>query len=411
MADRATRLNAKADRAPGMREFVALMAALMASNALAIDSMLPALPAIGDALAVTEDNRRQLVISTYLIGFGFAQLIYGPVSDRVGRKPILVVTMALYAAFALLCGLAESFYLLLASRFLQGIAAAGTRVLVVSVVRDRFEGSAMARVMSLVFIIFMIVPVLAPAFGQVVLAFASWRFIFIGLAVYAAVVLVWSWLRLPETLAPENRRALSFEKIREAVAITLTNRLSIGNTIAGTIIFGGLFAFINSVQQIVFDVFERPELIGIVFGCIAGPMALSSYFNSRFVERLGAKRLALAALAIFTLAASVHLAVALSGVETLTSFVVLQSLTMLSFGLIGANLNAIAMTPLGHIAGTASSVQGMLGTIGGALIGAVIGQAFNGTVVPFLVGLVLCGLAAFAVAWWTNFRGDGAQSS
>lgn len=389
-----------------MREFVALMAALMASNALAIDAMLPALPAIGEALGVADENRRQLVVTAYLVGFGLAQIIYGPLSDRIGRRPILVVTMGFYAAFALLCAVAWSFEMLLAARALQGVAAAGTRVLVVSVVRDRFEGSAMARVMSLTFIIFMIVPVLAPSFGQLVLAVADWRTIFLGLAVYGALVLGWSLVRLPETLAPEHRRPLSFGAVGEAVAITVTNRQSIGNTVASTLVFGGLFAFINSVQQIVFDVFEQPELLGLVFACIAGPMAASSYLNSRLVERLGARRIAIAALGVFTATAALHLLLALSVGTSLVLFIVMQSLTMASFGLVGSNLNALAMTPLGHIAGTASSVQGMIGTLGGAVIGAAIGQAFDGTVTPFLIGLTLCGALSLATAMWTNRHED-----
>jgi MFS transporter, DHA1 family, multidrug resistance protein len=387
---------------PGMREFVALMAALMASNALAIDAMLPALPAISDALDVGAENRRQLVITSYLIGFGIAQLIYGPVSDRIGRRPVLVVTMGFYAAFALLCGLASSFEALLAMRALQGVAAAGTRVLVVSVIRDRFEGSAMARVLSLVFIIFMIVPVLAPSFGQLVLAFAEWRFIFTGLAVYGAAVLLWSWLRLPETLAPENQRPLSFAAVGEATMLTLTNRVSIGNTVASTVIFGGLFAFINSVQQIVERVFAAPSLLGLVFACIAGPMALASWFNSRVVERTGPWRVARTALLCFTGFAAVHLMLALSGSETIWLFVLMQMLTMASFAMIGANLGSLAMQPMGHVAGTASSVQGAIGTIGGALIGAGIGQAFDDTVLPFLAGLTLCGGAGLLIALWAN---------
>jgi DHA1 family bicyclomycin/chloramphenicol resistance-like MFS transporter len=275
-------------------------------------------------------------------------------------------------------------------------------VLVVSVIRDRFEGSAMARVMSLVFIIFMVIPVLAPFFGQAVLAVATWRYIFIGLAVYAGAILLWSMLRLPETLKPEDRRPLTFTSVREASVATLTNRMSIGNTVASTLLFGGLFAFINSVQQIVADVFGRPELLGVVFACIAAPMALSSYMNSRLVERLGARRIALAALGSFTLVASVHLLLALSVGESLFLFIVMQTLTMASFGLVGANLGSLAMQPMGHIAGTASSVQGAIGTLGGALIGAAIGQAFNGTVIPFLVGLTLCGASSLLIAWWTN---------
>ena len=386
-----------------MREFVALMAALMASNALAIDSMLPALPAIGDALGVAEENRRQLVITAYLLGFGAAQIVYGPLSDRFGRKGLLVIGLALYGVFGLLAGIASSFTLLLTARFLQGVAAAATRVLVVAVIRDRYEGAGMARIMSLVMIVFMIVPVLAPTFGQAVLLVASWRHIFIGLGVYGAVLAVWMVLRLPETLPLERRRPLSVRSISEAVWATLRIRQSIGNTVAQTMLMGALFAFIGSIQQIVFDVFRRPELIGIVFACIAGPMAFSSYANSRLVMRFGSKRLLLLALAGFTLVALIHLAAAEAVVrEDIWMFVILQAATMSFFGLIGANAGALAMEPLGHIAGTASSVQGVITTIGGALIGFAIGQQFDGTTLPFLIGFAACGTAALAIAFWAN---------
>ena len=374
----------------------------MAVNALAIDSMLPALPAIGEALGVSEDNRRQLVITAYLLGFGGAQLLYGPISDRLGRKTILTFSLFFYGVFAMASGLATSFEMLLGARFLQGVAASATRVLVVAIVRDRYRGSQMARLMSLVFIVFMIVPVLAPAFGQAVLAVASWRFIFIGLGVYCAVVLAWALIRLPETHPPEKRRPLSIRHIREAVATTLRHRLSIGNTVALTLVMGGLFGFINSIQQIVFDVFGRPDLMAWVFAGIAGPMALSSWLNSRIVERIGSRRIMLYALGAFTSFAALHLALVAFHDETLLVFVVLQALTMASFGLISANLGAIAMEPLGHIAGTASSVQGMITTVGGSLIGLAIGQSFNGTTVPFLLGFTLCGLTALGIALWTN---------
>jgi DHA1 family bicyclomycin/chloramphenicol resistance-like MFS transporter len=385
-----------------MGEFIALMAALMASNALAIDAMLPALPAIGEALGVAEDNRRQLVITVYLLGFGIAQLFYGPLSDRFGRKGLLVAGLVLYGIFATLAGLSVSFTLLLVARAMQGAAAAATRVLVVSIVRDRYRGEGMARVMSLVMIVFMIVPILAPAFGQAVLVVADWRYIFIGLGAYAILLVGWTLLRLPETLRPENRRALSAAKIAEAARITLTTRQSIGNTIAQTLLMGALFAFINSIQQIVFDVFRRPELIAVVFAFVAGPMALSSYANSRLVMRLGSRRILLAALSVFTAMAAFHLGFTETFGETIWSFVILQAMTMACFGLIGANAGALAMEPLGHIAGTASSVQGVITTVGGALIGFTIGQRFDGSVEPFLIGFTLSGGAALAVAFWAN---------
>lgn len=402
MADRADRAEIRKTSVLGQREFIALMAALMASNALAIDAMLPALPAIGEALGVGDENRRQLVITAYLIGFGVAQLGYGPLSDRFGRKWLLVGSLAFYGIFAAAAGLAGSFTLLLAARALQGVAAAATRVLVVSVVRDRYQGSAMAQIMSMVMIVFMIVPVLAPSLGQGIVAVATWRHIFIALAIYGATLAIWTLVRLPETLRPEFRRPLSIAKISEAVWTTLRIRQSIGNTVAQTLLMGALFAFINSVQQIVFDVFRRPDLIGVAFACIAAPMALSSYANSRLVVRYGSRRLLLLALVAFTTMAALHLLVAELAGETIWSFVALQAGTMIFFGLIGANAGALAMEPLGHVAGTASSLQGVITTIGGALIGFAIGQQFDGTTLPFLIGFTICGGGALAVAHWAN---------
>jgi DHA1 family bicyclomycin/chloramphenicol resistance-like MFS transporter len=391
-----------AGRVPGKAEFVVMMAALMASNALAIDAMLPALPAIGEALGVDEDNRRQLVITFYLLGFGAAQIVYGPLADRFGRKGLLVGSMVLFALFGALAAAAASFTLLLAARTMQGIAAAGTRVLVVAIVRDRFHGSAMAQIMSLVMIVFIIIPVLAPSIGQLVLIFSDWRHIFVGLAGYGIMLAVWSGLRVPETLAVEARRPLSLASIGAAIAEALTVRASIGNTITATLTFGALFAFIGSIQQIVFDVFGRPGLIGLVFALIAAPMAGSSYLNSRLVMRIGSRRLLLVALTAFTLVGLFHLAFALVVGETIWSFVLLQAMTMACFGLIGANAGALAMAPVGHIAGTASALQGLITTIGGALIGYIIGQQFNGTAVPMVAGFATCGGLALLVALWAN---------
>ena len=387
---------------PGMREFVALMAALMASNALAIDAMLPALPAMGETLGVADDNQRQLVITVYLLGFGIAQLFWGPLSDRFGRKRLIATALVLYGGFGLIAGLASSFNLLLVARALQGIAAASSRVLVVAVVRDRYHGPAMARVMSLAMIVFMIVPVLAPTLGQTVLAIGTWRHIFIALGVYGAVLAAWVIFRLPETLAVENRRPLSLGHIGDAALTTLRTRQSIGNTVAQTLLMGALFAFINSVQQIVFDVFERPDVLALVFALIAGPMAISSYANSKLVMRLGSRRILLLALTAFTCVAASHLLIAELIGETLWSFVALQAGTMIFFGMIGANAGALAMEPLGHIAGTASSLQGVMTTIGGALIGFFIGQHFNGSTLPFLIGFTSCGFVALLVAMWAN---------
>ena len=378
------------------------MAALMSLNAFAIDAMLPALPAVGEALGVARENERQLVVTFYLVGFGLTQMVWGPLSDRYGRKPVLVVGLLLYAIFALLAAVANSFTMLLAARTLQGGAAATTRVLVTSVVRDRFEGALMAKVMSLTFIVFMAMPVLAPSFGQLVVLVADWRAIFWGLAVWGAGMLVWTWLRLPETLNPANRRPISVVAVREASLETLTNRVSLGYTVALMLMFGALMGYINSIQQIVFDVFERPNLLALVFAAVAVPMALSSWANSHFVERVGVRRMAQWGLAAFTAVSALHLGSSLLFTEDLVVFMALQSVSMACFGLASSNMGAVAMQPLGHIAGTASSVQGTISTIGAALIGAAIGQSFDGTTLPLVAGFVLLGSAGIAVLWWTE---------
>jgi DHA1 family bicyclomycin/chloramphenicol resistance-like MFS transporter len=395
---------------PGFREFVVLMAGLMALNALAIDAMVPALPAIGRALGAATDNQRQLVISMYMLGFGTTQLVYGPLADRYGRKPVLIVSLVLYIAGAIACGLAASFTLLLVSRLGQGAAAASTRVLVVSIIRDRFEGAAMARLMSLVFLVFLLIPMLAPSFGQLTLMIAPWRWIFLGLAIFACAMLAWALVRLPETLHPEYRRPLSARAILGGARETLTNRQSLGYTLAFTLMMGALIGYINSIQQVVFDVFRAPGMIAIVFAAVAGPMAVTSYLNSRLVERIGTRRLAHTGLVLFTLVAALHFAVDRIG-ESLWIFVALQGVNMACFGLASANFGALAIQPLGHVAGTASSVQGTIGTIFGALLGIAIGQRFDGTLLPLETGFVLLGAAALVIVIVTErgrlFRADG----
>ena len=277
----------------------------------------------------------------------------------------------------------------------MGASAAVTRVLVVAMVRDLFEREAMARVMSLVFMVFMLMPVLAPNIGIAILLFAPWQAIFGALALYALVMLVWSGVRMPETLHPEYRRSLRFGDMAEAVLETVREPLSRGYTLALTISFGALVAYIASIQQIVFDAFREPRLIGLVFAAIAAPMALASWTNSRVVGRFGLRRVGHSASAAFAVIAILHLAVALSGRETLLTFVLFQGLTMCAFAFTSSNLSTLAMEHMAPIAGTASSVQGMLGTVGAAIIGFVIGQPFNGTVLPYLVGTAGCAVGGF----------------
>ncbi len=384
---------------PGTREIVGLLAGLMALNAFAIDAMIPALPAIGDALGVAADNDRQLVVVAYMFGFGSTQLLWGPLADRFGRKPVLAIGVLMYVAFALLCAIAWSFPMLVAARIAMGASAAVTRVLVVTMVRDLFEGEAMARTMSLVFMVFMLVPVLAPTIGQGILLVGPWRAIFGVLGAYGVLMALWSWRRLPETLHPEFRRSLKFGEIGRAMWATLRDRQSLGYTLALTLTFGALTAYIASVQQIIFDAFDAPKVIGLAFAAIAAPMALTSWLNSRVVGTFGMRRVGHGGAFAFAAVTVTHLFVALGGLETLTSFIILQGLAMAAFAFTSSNLSTLAMENMGEIAGTASSVQGVIGTIGGAAIGLGIGRSFDGTPVPFLIGMAGCAvLALVAIA-------------
>jgi DHA1 family bicyclomycin/chloramphenicol resistance-like MFS transporter len=382
---------------PGTREMTAMLAGLMALNAFAIDSMIPALADIGRSLHVAHENDQQLVVIAYFLGFASTQLLWGPLADRFGRKPVLAAGVALYAVFAFLCAFAGSFPLLIAGRVAMGASAAVTRVLVVAMVRDLFEAEAMARVMSLVFMVFMLVPVLAPNIGQLILLFAPWRAIFLVIAVYALLMLGWSWLRLPETLHPEFRRGLDWRETSGAVLATVRDRQSLGYTVAMTVSFSALVAYISSIQQIVFDAFHEGRFIGLVFASIAAPMALASYLNSRVVGRFGLRRVGHTAALAFMLVTAVHAAIALAGLETLWTFIILQGLTMGCFAFTSSNLGTLAMENMAPIAGTASSVQGVVGTVGAALIGFLIGQQFNGTALPFVVGTALCAAGGFVL--------------
>jgi len=388
---------AKPRHGMSFRSFVTLTASMMAVNALAIDSMLPALPEIAETLGIMEANDRQWIVTAYLLGFGVAQIVYGTLSDRFGRRPVLLLGLGFYVVASIAAAFAGSFELMMWARVMQGIGAAATRVLAVSIVRDCYSGRDMARVMSLAMIVFLAVPILAPSIGQAILWVAPWRWIFGVLTLFGASVLVWAAVKLPETLHEEDRKPIEFHSVVAAFKTTLTTRIAVGYMLAMAFVLGGLFGFINSAQQVFGDVFAAPELFTTIFALIAGFMAVASLVNSRIVVRLGMRRVSHAALLGYIALTSIHALVAITGHETLWSFAILQGGAMFCFGLLAPNFGAIAMDPLGHVAGTASSVQGFVTTVGGALLGFFIGQHFDGTVVPLTLGFSLCGLMALAI--------------
>lgn len=384
------------------REFVALIAAMMALNALSIDPMLPALPAIGNALSIPHANDRQWIITAYFIGMGVGSLIYGPLSDRFGRRPVLCITLALFTGATMLCALAPSFTMLLAGRAAAGFFAAASRVIAVSIVRDRFHGDRMASIMSLVFMVFMIVPVLAPGFGQLILTVAPWRGIFWVLTAIGLAVLLWIVIRLPETLKPENRVEVNLRDFAATLRGIATHRTSIGYMIASGMVMGGLVGFITSVQQIFFDVYHAPEIFSVAFAGIAMFMALGSLTNSRLVHRIGARRISHGALLALIVVSAVRTLICLAGLDSLPAFIATQSLTMFCFALTGANFSAISMEPFARGAGLASSFQACLTTILSALLGAAVGAQFDGTSLPLALGFLSFASISLLLVFWAE---------
>lgn len=378
-------------------EFVALMASLMAVNALGIDIMLPALGRIGSELGVTVENHQQLVVATYIGAFGFGQLIFGPLADRFGRRPVLFSTLGIYAITSFIAAHAGSFELLLVSRGLQGFVAASTRILSISIIRDCYAGRRMARVTSLCFMVFLAVPIAAPTLGELILLVAPWHWIFYLLGGFSLFVCAWAALRLPETLSPENRRSISFASIAQATRMTLGDRCSLGYALSSAVIYGGLVGFLNSAQQIFAHSFNAPQYFAPGFGLIAGMMAIAALINSRIVERLGTRMVSHAALIAMILLCLVRLIIVATGHETIWTFAVLQGLTMFLFGLTGSNFGSMAMERMGTIAGTAASIQGFMQSVVGTLIGLAIGQSFQGTTLPLTLGFLLGSSAALVI--------------
>ena len=375
-------------------EFIALMAALMALNALAIDVMLPALPYMGEALGVSSENERQFVISSYMLGMGIAVLAFGPLTDRFGRRAPLLLGMALYILAAIVAVFAPNFTILLVLRFIQGMGAASVRVIATAVVRDRYSGREMAEVMSLTFMVFMAIPIIAPGIGQVILLMGDWHNIFIFMGVLAAIFWIWTYIRLPETLPVEHRRPLSFKAVVDGFVIVFTNRVAFSYGLAGMFLFGALFGFISSAQQIYVDIYGLGVYFPVAFAAMAGLMAVSSFTNSRIVRRLGMRRLSHGAMLSFTGFSAIWLAFALSGFLPLWLFFSLLAVVMFSFGWAASNMNSLSMEPLGAVAGTASAVFGFIQTVGGALIGSYTGQLFDGTTVPAAMGYFGMGVLA-----------------
>jgi MFS transporter, DHA1 family, multidrug resistance protein len=389
---------------PGRIEFVVLIATINMIVAFAIDSMLPALPVIGASLGVTEETRWGLVITAFTLGFGIAQLFVGTISDRYGRRGLMMMSLIAFAAMSLLAAVAASFTLLLAARMLQGIGAAGARVLAVSIVRDRFEGRDMAQVMSLASAIFMAAPIIAPFMGQAVLAVAPWRWIFVVLALLGVALFGWVALRLPDTLAPENRRAITPAAILDAASAVLKDRQSLAYSLANACLTATVMGFLTSVTLIFTETFKQPALLPVGFAIMAGCMMIASFANAAIVHRFGMRLIGHAAIIGMTAFAMIHVVVVSVRGDELVLFIGLQSAMMVCFALAAGNFGAMAMENMGAVAGTASSVQGSFSAVAGAIGGTIIGASFDGTTIPLYTAISIAGLVSIFVIWIAEGR-------
>lgn len=393
-------------------EFVVLVALMVSLVALSIDSMLPALPLIAADLGAEGGNDRQLVVSALFLGLALAQMVYGPLSDSIGRKPSIYLGFGIFITGCCFSILARDFPMMLVGRFLQGVGAAGPRVVSTAMVRDLYQGRAMARVISLTMTVFILVPVFAPLLGQLILGFASWREIFLLLLGLAGVAFVWFWLRQPETLSSERRHSLSFTGIIGSIGETCRNRTSAGYTLAAGLVFGAFIGYLNSSQQIFQDLYGMGLLFPVFFGVLALAIGLASALNARLVMQLGMRVLCHRALRILTVCSIIFTLIAAieGGVPPLWALMIYLTASFFCVGILFGNFNALAMESLGHIAGVAASVIGSITTLISLALGTLIGRLFDGTVLPMIMGFTLMGCLSIVVTSWAD-RGQAAQAA
>ncbi|POH31951.1 bicyclomycin resistance protein [Sinorhizobium americanum] len=386
----------------GLVEFIVTIAVMTASVALAIDSMLPALSSIGQSFDVTNANDAQLVIGIFFLGFGFSQIFFGSLSDAFGRRVVLLGGLAFFTISSFAASQATSFEALLVLRFIQGIGAAAVRITTMAIVRDCFGGREMARVMSYVMIVFMIVPIVAPSLGQVVIVYADWHWIFILIGVIGLVLFFLALTRMSESLPAKERLPLSFGAILSGFRTVLTNRITCGYMIGLTLFTAVICAYIVSVQQVFGEIYGLADWLPIAFAGTAGGIAVANFANGFFVRSFGMRRISHAALILFTLLAAAGYALSLAGTPAFVVSYVMFSVLLMFFAVIATNFTAISLEPMGHLAGTATAITGFISTTAGALIGSAVGQLFNGTLQPLLGGFALFGLLTIAATLWAE---------
>lgn len=391
---------------PGFGEFVALMALMMSMVAFSIDAVMPAFGPIARDFPLDEPNDIQFVIYAFMAGFGVMQIVFGPLADWLGRRPLMLAGLAVYLIGTVLALAAPSFDLLLVARAAQGMGAAATRVLIVTIVRDRFEGREMARVMSLIMMIFITVPIVAPGMGSLILAVGPWQLIVVAMLALALALAVWFALRMPETLKPAYRKRVSLGSFGRDIARILRSRIAFGYTSAMLLMQGCIMIYIGMAAQVFeTDVYPLgPIGFPLVFAGLGLMMGLASFANSRLVTRFGMRRMSHGGLIGFVAVTGLMLAVALAfdGRPPLSLLLPPLAVSHFLFSITMPNFNTMAMEELGDIAGTASSFIGCYTAVGSALVGALVSQRFDATVIPLTAGYFALGALCLAVVLSTE---------
>ena len=383
-------------------EFIALMAALMSMVALSIDAMLPALGIIGQDLNIANPNDSQLIITSVFLGMAFGLIIYGPISDSFGRKKAIYIGIGIFLVGCLISIFAQDFNQMLLGRVLQGFGAAACRVVTIAMMRDKFDGKEMAKNMSLIMMVFIMVPALAPSIGQIILLFANWHYIFVMLFLVALGSTIWMHLRQPETLVVEKRICFSLANIKRGMIETIKHPESRTYTLAAGIMFGAFVGYLSSSQQILQVQYGTGDLFSVYFGILALAIGFSSFANSKLVMKIPMQALCITALWVVLISSILFFVYAkfMNEDPGLFSFMLYMLSTFFCFGILFGNFNAMAVHPLGHIAGVATSVISTVQTLISVVVGTYVGQHYNGTVMPIIIGFIMCTSVTLCLIFW-----------
>ncbi len=386
-------------------EFVTLMALLTSLPALSIDSMLPAMQQIGTDFKVISPAEIQLVVAAQFFGFGFGQLILGPLSDVFGRKPPIYAGLGIFILGSIMSGAALNYDVFILGRFLQGFGGAAPRIIALALIRDQFSGNAMAQITSLVMTIFILVPALAPTLGQGVLLFSGWRAIFFVLFLVGVITWIWFGLRQPETLAKKARKRLTIRQFASGVYETFSQKTTVSCMIVSGLVFGIFIGYLGAVQEIFAKLFNKGDQFPLYFGILALSIGSASFFNSRLVMALGMRRLILIALLWMSVLSNLfvlYLTQFQQGIPPFWLFMAYMMLNFFSVGFLFGNLNALAMVPLGHIAGLGSAILGFVQSTISVIIGISLGRFFHDGIVPLVVSFSTVGLICIFIFFLTG---------